>query len=259
VKDRLRASLAPTFADPGRAALWTWLIVALLVVVLVRINITLPGIGHLGSALVAVLFLYAPVFVAWLRDEDLVDYGFTSANLWRSIGIAAATIVVVFPLFVLAYFAFYEVACKSQLLAHLVPHNMCSTYGGLAGIHAPILTWSGSAPGTLSVEFCLVQMVVVALPEELFFRGFLLHLLEKRYPPTRRLLGGGIGRALVLSAIAFALIHLPKESDPRALATFFPGLIFGWMRSSTRSILAGTITHGSSNILIKLLESAIHR
>jgi uncharacterized protein len=63
----------------------------------------------------------------------------------------------------------------------------------------------------------------------------------------------------VLSALGFALIHLPRDSDPRALATFFPGLVFGWMRSSTRSILAGTVTHGASNILIRLLESAVRR
>jgi len=42
----------------------------------------------------------------------------------------------------------------------------------------------------------------------------------------------------------------PKDGDPRALATFFPGLLFGWMRSSTKSILAGTLTHASSNILV---------
>ena len=48
------------------------------------------------------------------------------------------------------------------------------------------------------------KLVVVALPEELFFRGFLLGLLEKRFPPRRRLLGGGIGLALVLSSLAFA-------------------------------------------------------
>ena len=46
--------------------------------VLVRIDITLPAIGHLGSALVAVVFLYAPVVVAWRRTEDLIDYGFRS-------------------------------------------------------------------------------------------------------------------------------------------------------------------------------------
>ena len=58
----------------------------------------------------------------------------------------------------------------------------------------------------------------------------------------------------MLSSLAFALIHLPKDGDPRALATFFPGLLFGWMRSATGSILASTVTHAASNILVRFLE-----
>jgi membrane protease YdiL (CAAX protease family) len=84
-------------------------------------------------------------------------------------------------------------------------------------------------------------------------------MLERRFPPKRRILGGGVGLALVISAAMFALIHLPKEGyDPRQLATFFPGLLFGWMRSSTRSILASTVTHAGSNILVHLLDLAAH-
>ena len=116
---------------------------------LVRIDVTLPGIGHLGSALVAVLFLYAPVFVAWLREEDLDDYGFHAAPVKRGLATAAAAIAVIFPLFALGYFAFYEIACNSTLLAHLVPRNMCtsSTAGSHRG-HAPRLTWFDCRPRT---------------------------------------------------------------------------------------------------------------
>ena len=243
-------ALAATHA--GRDAAIAWAVVAALVTVLVRIDVTLPAIGHLGSALVAVLFLYVPVVVAWRRTEDLVDYGFHAAPLRRGLVTAATAIAVIFPIFALGYFAFYEVACNSDVLEHLVPRNMCSRYGGLAGLHAPALT------GKLA-EFCLVQLVVVALPEELFFRGFLLRLLELRFPPKRRILGGGVGLALVISAAMFALIHLPKDGDPRALATFFPGLLFGWMRSATGSILASTVTHAGSNILIRLLDLMVLR
>jgi membrane protease YdiL (CAAX protease family) len=101
-----------------------------------------------------------------------------------------------------------------------------------------------------------VQFVVVALPEELFFRGFLLGLLEQRFPPKRRFLGGGIGVALLLSAVMFALIHIPKDGDPRVLATFAPALFFGWLRSSTGSILGPTIAHGCANVLIRVLEQS---
>ena len=236
----------------GRDAIIAWAVVAALVTGLVQIDLTLPAIGHLGSALVAVLFLYVPVLVAWRRKEDLDDYGFHAAPRSAGSSLAGAAIAVIFPIFALGYFAFYEIACNSSVLAHLVPRNMCMHYGGLAGLHVPELTWK-------LAEFCAVQLVVVALPEELFFRGFLLGLLEQRFPPKRRLLGGGVGLALVLSALAFALIHLPKDGDPRALATFFPGLLFGWMRSATGSILASTITHAGSNILIRFLDLMVLR
>jgi membrane protease YdiL (CAAX protease family) len=243
---------------PGRDALIAWAIVLALVAGLVRIDIQLPAIGHLGSALVAVVFLYAPVVVAWWRKEDLDDYGFHAEPVRKGLVIAGTAIAVIFPIFALGYFAFYEIACNSQLLAHLVPRNMCSSYGGLSALHWPAMNWNPLDKDSFA-QFCLVQMIVVALPEELFFRGFLLHLLEKRFPPRRRVLGGGIGLALVLSAAAFALIHLPKDGDPRALATFFPALVFGWMRSATGSILASTVTHGASNILIWILDHSVLR
>lgn len=233
--------------NAGRDALLAWLLVAALVALLVHVDVTLPAIGHLGSALIAVAFLYVPVAFAWRRSEDLADYGFHAAPVGRGLRTAAIAIAVIVPVFAAGYVAFYEIACRSEWLAHLAPRGMCRSYGGLANLHAPALT-----PKLL--EFCAVQLIVVALPEELFFRGFLLGLLERRFPPARRWLGGGIGWALVLSSLAFALIHLPKDGDPRALATFFPGLLFGWMRSATGSVLASTVTHAASNILIRFLD-----
>ncbi len=109
------------------------------------------------------------------------------------------------------------------------------------------------------LQFAAVQLVVVALPEELFFRGYLLGLLEQRFPPKRRWLGGGIGLALVLSSLAFAAVHLPRTGDPRSLMVFFPGLLFGWMRSATGSLLASTLTHAACNVLIYLLDHAAQR
>jgi membrane protease YdiL (CAAX protease family) len=256
------SSPAPRSSGAGRDALVAWAVVAVLVTALVHINITLPAIGHLGSALVAVLFLYAPVYVAWRRREDLDDYGFHAAPVGRGLATAGTAIAVIFPIFALGYFAFYALACDSHLLsgllAHLPMRGMCNHFGGLAHVHLPSLVWDPRPDDSFST-FCLVQLVVVALPEELFFRGMLLRLLEERFPPKRRILGGGVGIALVLSAAAFAVIHLPKDGDPRALATFFPGLLFGWMRSATGSILASSVTHGASNILIRVLDLSVPR
>ncbi len=241
-------------SQAGRHALWAYAAVAALVAGLVRIDVEIPAIGHLGSALVAVTLLYAPVVVAWRRHEDLIDYGFRADPIGRGIRLGLGYVLLVFPIFAIGYFAFYEVICSPAWkdLRELAPPGACKAYQGLAGLHAPALDLE-------LLQFVAVQVIVVALPEELFFRGCLHGLLEKRFPPTRRWLGGGIGLALLLSSAAFALIHLPKDGDPRALATFFPGLVFGWMRSSTSSILAPVIAHASSNVLIRLLDLMVLR
>jgi membrane protease YdiL (CAAX protease family) len=232
----------------GRHAAYAFAAVLVLVAGLVRIDYDVPLVGHLGSALVAVIFLYAPSVIAWKRHEDVADYGFHAAPIGKGLAYSAASLAIITPLFVAGYYLFYDVVCGTSL-RDLAPVGACVR---VMHRHWPHL-------GRDFAEFVAVQAIVVALPEELFFRGCLLQLLEKRFPPKRRILGGGVGLALVLSAAAFALIHLPKEGDPRALATFFPGLLFGWMRSATGSILASTVAHAYSNILIRVLDLSLLR
>ena len=231
-----------------REALIAFVAVAAGVALFVRLlDFEVALVGHVGSALVAVLLLYAPVMAAWRRGEDIADYGFRLAPLGRGLALAGGAIGVLFPLFALAYLTFYEVVCSADELRRLAVPGVCARFLGWEGWRLPHLD-GGFA------EQVLVQVVVVALPEELFFRGYLLQLLERALPPRRRLWGGGIGWALVISAALFALIHLPRQGDPRALATFFPGLLFGWMRSKTGSILAPTVTHAASNLFVVILE-----
>ena len=216
-----------------------------LVAAVVRIDVELPAIGHLGSALVAVVLLYTPVVVGWRRREELLQYGFHLDPLAKNLAITAVVLGIVLPLFALGYLAFYDLVCDTPSLRELAPPGTCAGWRG---------AWHWPELDLAFLEFCAVQVVVVALPEELCFRGCLLHLLERRFPPKRRFLGGGIGLALVLSAFAFALIHLPKAGDPRALATFFPGLLFGWMRSATGSIAGAVAVHAAANIGVRLLD-----
>lgn len=239
-------------ARAAREALIAFVAVFVAVAVLVRINWTLPAVGHVGSACVALLFLYVPFWFAERRQLDVANYGYRRSPLAANLRLAAVVMLVVFPIFVAVYVGFYEYACHAPSAKALVPKGMCFKYRGWT-------QWHGPAIDAAFIEFCLVQLVVVALPEELFFRGFLLGTLEAHWPPARRWLGGGLGRALVVSALAFAVVHLPRGADPRALATFFPGLLFGWMRSKTGSILSCTVVHAGSNILVRLLEMMVMR
>ena len=202
-----------------RDAVLAFCVVGALVTGLVRININLPWIGHLGSALVSVLFLYVPLQIAARRGEDLRDYGLRYEPVGRGLATAGIAIAVIVPLFALGFFAFYEVACKSELLSHLAPHRMCSHYGGLATLHLPAIAAFEPTPplrGTLSAEWCLVQWLVVGLPEELFFRGFMFSGLLK----------WGFWPAAALSALMFALVHF----DPGSLLPFFGiGVLMAWL------------------------------
>lgn len=234
-----------------RQALLVFAAVAAAVALLVRLDFEVALLGHVGSALVAVTLLYTPVIVAWHRSEDLATYGFVSAPLGRGLAFGLGVPLVIFPLFALGYVAFYEIVCTGSLAA-MAPPGTCARFSGWERISTPVIDAD-------LAHFAAVQLIVVALPEELFFRGCLLHLLERAIPPRRRLLGGGIGWALVISAAMFALIHVPKEGDIRSLATFFPGLLFGWMRSATGSIVAPTLAHASSNVLVRVLDQMVLR
>ncbi len=82
----------------------------------------------------------------------------------------------------------------------------------------------------------LVIAVLPALCEETLFRGMLFSGLSR----------AGFGVALVASALLFGLAH---GSIYRLLPTFSLGLLLGYARHSTRSLLPGIVVHGLNNAL----------
>jgi membrane protease YdiL (CAAX protease family) len=97
----------------------------------------------------------------------------------------------------------------------------------------------------------------VALPEELFFRGYVQGRLEEAWPPTRTLLGARVGVAWIVTAALFGLGHFLVTFEPQMLSRFFPGLVFGWMFARTRSILPGTIFHAACNLIMAILGASL--
>ena len=204
--------------------------------------------ANLG-ALVAIVFIYIPVLYARLRHEDLIDYGFHFAPIKRGLMFGLGGIVVIFPVFIVGFVIFYDIVCAAgpgELLGKLAPPGMCPRYRGMDGMRAPPIDFEFA-------KLAFFQIIVVALPEELFFRGFVQKMLEKRWKPKRRILGGGIGLALVVASALFAVVHTMVIFDPRRLAVFFPSLVFGWMRSATGSIFASVLFHAACNLFIEMI------
>lgn len=93
------------------------------------------------------------------------------------------------------------------------------------------------------------QLLVIALPEEAFFRGFLQTSLDNIWAPRFRVLGADIGPGLFVSAAIFAVGHLlTTPHQPARLAVFFPALLFGWLRARTGGVGAGVLFHASCNL-----------
>lgn len=103
-------------------------------------------------------------------------------------------------------------------------------------------------PQSPSLDEVIGQLLVIALPEELFYRGYLQTALEDAAPRKRRVLGAEVGIGLVLSSAIFAAGHLLTEPHPARLAVFFPSLVFAWLFARTRGVGASIVFHAACNL-----------
>jgi membrane protease YdiL (CAAX protease family) len=218
---------------------------------LAALGMVVPLVREYLHVLIAVIFFETPVVAARRagRDLDYREVGLRADPIRLNLLVIGAVVLVTFPPFVAGFFVFYEQVCA------VATGPLARSFGAICR------HWLGHARGHLHAPpdiavLALVQVVVVAIPEELFFRGYLMERLERVWPPTRRLLGAKVGWALIVSSALFALGHVAVIPNPQRLAVFFPGLLFGWMRARTGSIAAGALFHALCNILADVLHTS---
>jgi membrane protease YdiL (CAAX protease family) len=102
--------------------------------------------------------------------------------------------------------------------------------------------------GPTPISDVVTQLLAVALPEEMFYRGYLQTQLESSWPARSRGPLRGCGWALVVTSVVFALGHLVTIPHPARLAVFFPSLVFGWLRYRTGGIGASVVFHAVCNL-----------
>jgi len=112
----------------------------------------------------------------------------------------------------------------------------------------------------LTLERVLFDTTHPNLVEEILFRGFMLALLDRAFPPQWRFSGAKVGWGVVLTAWLFGLLHgiTPDATgaivfDPLWLgATFIAGLMFGWIRARTGSLWPAFLGHCAPEVGILL-------
>lgn len=187
------------------------------------------------AVVAAVLFLYVPALVLWRRGRELEQYGLRAKPVGQGMLFAVLSMAAVFPPFAAGYFVYVTRLCGR--LSHALP-----------AWHCPMaLPVALRLPPDLAMAV-LSQLLVVALPEEFFFRGYLQGRLGEALSPRQTLL---------LTAILFALGHFLVTFDPAALAVFFPGVVFGLLRRWTGSILAGALFHAACNLFMETLRRSL--
>ncbi|HZF51342.1 MAG TPA: MrtC family glutamic-type intramembrane protease [Polyangiaceae bacterium] len=188
-----------------------------------------------AATVVGLVFLAATWWLVLRRDEDTIRaHGLSLGGLLEptplsanrllrdaliAIAYAAAFALVVFPPFWIGYRTYWHI--KAPFLLRFPP----SVLDELAG-----------------------QFLVIALPEEAFFRGYLQSSLDRIFEPRWRIFGASLGAGWIISAGIFAVGHVLTTPHPARLAVFFPALVFGWLRARTGGIGAAVLFHALCNL-----------
>lgn len=104
----------------------------------------------------------------------------------------------------------------------------------------PLAPVPGFDPGHLPPlgEFLFRQAALAALPEEVFFRGYLYDAFEEKgWEP------------ILPSSALFCAGHLAIHATPYRALTFFPALLLGWSRRRTGNIYVPVLLHFLFNLL----------
>jgi len=102
----------------------------------------------------------------------------------------------------------------------------------------------GTDWGSSSVDIAFLFLsvaIVTPIAEELFFRGYLLDAINRKH---------GDWTAIIWSSILFGLVHI----DPFTIGSaFIGGIIYGWLRMRTGSLLPSIACHMVWNMLALIL------
>jgi ABC-2 type transport system permease protein/sodium transport system permease protein len=135
-----------------------------------------------------------------------------------------------------------------QMLAYLVPAD--------SDLDASVLDKLRAAREDYPAAL-LAAMIVIAVAEELFFRGYLFSAL--RFGTSRFGARGAWRRAgitILVSAVLFGFFHMlttPLFPFPRFLSSTVMGLVLGSVAWQTGSVIPGMLLHGGHNVVLVLL------
>jgi len=187
------------------------LLVFVAVVAAVRLSLSLSVGPFLSpSLLAAALFLYSPLPRYWHR-------GFPAWARATAPGRSVAFFALLAGVGAIAFYLFVRLPLPPAISPY---HETFPLTAAMTAHH----------------------LLLVALPEEVFFRGYLYDAFEEA------------GREPVLPvALLFAIGHFVIAPSPFRLLTFFPALLLGWGRKRSGNVYVPTAVHFLYNLFPSLI------
>lgn len=206
--------------------------------------------------LVPVLFMWAPVWWLRWRGEDPDRYPlsiptFSETSAWAEAAkLSGLACLICAPPFVVGYHL-WQTWAFPEILGALCGWGWRATCG--LALQLRTLTPAWQVPPDL-LSLVAYHLLFVAIPEELFYRGYMQSRLDEVWPPRWRVGGALLGPGWLLTCVVFALGHSLVVFQWWHVFIVFPALVFGWMRAKTGGILAGAFFHAACNIAVGWLD-----
>jgi len=212
----------------------------------------------LPLALVPVLFMWAPVWWLTWRGEDPDRYplavpGLDERQAW---GAAAAWGLGLGLAILVPYVGVYhlwQTALLPEIMDAVCDLDVRSACGEALRARGFEPAWRFPAEPLKLVAY---HLFFVAIPEELYYRGWVQSRLDEQWAPRWRIAGATLGPGWLATSLIFALGHSVVLFQWWHLAIFVPSLLFGWLRARTGGVLAGAFFHAWCNVLVAFLDVA---
>ena len=216
------------------------------------------------------LVLALPLVLLAVTRRGFKGYGISFLDLGYQLKVAAIGFIPIFVVSAMLHFVGWQGWGQALLvsavevvvllvLAWLLRKKLAvGQMGALSILILPRAGFNLEAGAGDVVLGVVYSLVFVALGEEVLFRGYIQSRLNEAFGRPYRFFGVNWGWGVIIASLLFGLWHVLNPFNPFigefALAwqwglwTFFLGLILGYVREKTSSVLASAILHGVINL-----------
>lgn len=197
-----------------------WIAVLLAIKAGIWLAGAVPFLDGYSNTVTALVLLYAAFFLGGSGESTMRVWAWDQRSLTKT-----------FKYFLIVF----------AVLPLIVLLDMASG-GSLAGLHFVSRGFSDWA------NLALHHLLVVAVPEEFFFRGYMQGRLSQVWVPKKQVFGASFGKAQVVTSLLFAVSHSFITFQGWHIFIFFPALLFAWLKEKTGVIWAAALFHAACNL-----------